>query len=84
MPITARTLGVEQPFVAEQNITAGTRYLRSLRERFGNWTMALAAYNAGPEAVTKFGGIPPYRETQSYVRRVLTYYRVYHPQFAAR
>lgn len=84
MPATARYLGVDEPFTAEQNIEGGTRYLRGLRERFGNWTMALAAYNAGPEAVSKFGGIPPYRETQTYVRRVLTYYREYHPQFAAR
>ena len=84
MPATARTFGVSQPFLAEQNVVGGTRYLRELRERFGNWTMALAAYNAGPEAVDKFGGIPPYRETQKYVRRVLTYYRQYHPQFAVR
>jgi soluble lytic murein transglycosylase-like protein len=84
MPATARNLGVAEPFTAEQNVEGGARYLRTLRERFGNWTMALAAYNAGPEAVTKFGGIPPYRETQTYVRRVLTYYRRYHPQFAAR
>jgi soluble lytic murein transglycosylase len=84
MPDTARTMGLARPFIAEQNVAAGTRYLRELRERFGNWTMALAAYNAGPEAVSKFGGIPPYRETQTYVRRVLTYYRQYHPQFAAR
>jgi soluble lytic murein transglycosylase len=84
MPGTARSLGVAEPFTAEQNVEGGTRYLRTLRERFGNWTMALAAYNAGPDAVTKFGGIPPYKETQKYVRRVLTYYRVYHPQFAAR
>jgi soluble lytic murein transglycosylase len=84
MPATARSLGVADPFAAEQNIAGGTRYLRALRERFGSWTIALAAYNAGPEAVTKAGGIPPYRETQKYVRRVLTYYRQYHPQFAAR
>ena len=84
MPRTARHLGVAEPFRAEQNVEGGTRYLRTLRERFGNWTMALAAYNAGPEAVSRFGGIPPYRETQKYVRRVLTYYREYHPQFAAR
>jgi soluble lytic murein transglycosylase-like protein len=84
MPATARSLGVAEPFTAEQNVEGGARYLRTLRERFGNWTMALAAYNAGPEAVTKFGGIPPYRETQTYVRRVLTYYRRYHPQFVAR
>jgi soluble lytic murein transglycosylase len=84
MPATARSLGVAEPFAAEQNVEGGTRYLRELRERFGSWTMALAAYNAGPEAVARFGGIPPYRETQKYVRRVLTYYRHYHPQFAAR
>jgi soluble lytic murein transglycosylase len=84
MPATARHLGVAEPFAADQNVAGGTRYLRTLRERFGNWTMALAAYNAGPDAVSRFGGIPPYRETQTYVRRVLTYYRHYHPQFAAR
>jgi len=84
MPSTARSLGVSEPFAADQNVVGGTRYLRELRERFGSWTIALAAYNAGPEAVTRFGGIPPYRETQKYVRRVLTYYRQYHPQFAAR
>ncbi len=84
MPATARSLGVLEPFIAEQNIAGGARYLRTLREQFGSWTMALAAYNAGPEAVTKFGGVPPYRETQRYVRRVMTYYRQYHPQFAAR
>jgi soluble lytic murein transglycosylase-like protein len=84
MPATAKNFGVAQPFAAEQNVEGGTRYLRALRERFGNWTMALAAYNAGPDAVTRFGGIPPYRETQQYVRQVLTYYRQYHPQFAAR
>jgi soluble lytic murein transglycosylase-like protein len=84
MPRTAKYLGVQQPFVPEHNVEGGARYLRRLRERFGNWTMALAAYNAGPEAVSRFGGVPPYRETQTYVRRVLTYYRTYHPQFAAR
>jgi soluble lytic murein transglycosylase-like protein len=84
MPATAKHLGVAHPFAAEQNVEGGTRYLRTLRERFGNWTMALAAYNAGPEAVSRFGGIPPYRETQRYVRRILTYYRQYHSQFAAR
>jgi soluble lytic murein transglycosylase len=84
MPATAKSLGVQQPFNSEQNVEGGTRYLRELRERYGSWTLALAAYNAGPEAVAKHRGIPPYRETQKYVRRVLTYYRQYHPQFAAR
>jgi soluble lytic murein transglycosylase len=84
MPATAKSLGVKQPFNSEQNVEGGTRYLRELRERYGNWTLALAAYNAGPEAVAKHRGMPPFRETQKYVRRVLTYYRKYHPQFAAR
>ncbi len=82
MPGTAREHGVTRPFMPEQNVFGGTRYLRELRERFGTWTMALAAYNAGPEKVDKFGGVPPYRETRQYVRRVLAYYRQYHPEFA--
>lgn len=82
MPSTARSMGVRHPFSAEQNVSGGARYLRGLHEQYGNWTMALAAYNAGPAAVNRFGGVPPYRETQTYVRRVLAYYRRYHPQFA--
>jgi soluble lytic murein transglycosylase len=82
MPSTARLLGVRHPFVAEQNVDGGARYLRGLHEQYGSWTLALAAYNAGPAAVDRFGGIPPYRETQTYVRRVLSYYRQYHTQFS--
>lgn len=59
-----------------QNVIGGTRYLKQLLERFdGDESLALAAYNAGPEAVRKHGGIPPYTETQNYVKKVLGYRR---------
>jgi len=81
MPETARELGVEQPFRAEENVRGGSRYLRQLHDRYGSWTYTLAAYNAGPTAVDRAGGIPPYAETQQYVRRVLGYYRRYDGDF---
>ncbi len=81
MPATAQTLGVENPFDPVQNVDGGVRYLRSLMDRFGNLSYALAAYNAGPEAVNRHGGIPPYPETREYVKRVMTYYRKYHGDF---
>ena len=81
MPATARSLGVEQPLHVEQNLDGGVRYLRSLIDRYGDWTRALAAYNAGPTAVDRYGGVPPYAETRQYVDRVLTYYRRYHGDF---
>lgn len=72
MPGTARQLGVHNPHDAEQNVVGGTAYLRQQLERFGNNVpLALAAYNAGPGAVKKYGGIPPYRETQNYVRQIM-------------
>lgn len=67
MPATARTLGVN-PMDPVQNLDGGARYLRQMFDRFGRWPLALAAYNAGPGAVQKHGGIPPYRETQNYVK----------------
>ena len=72
MPGTARQLGVRNPHDVEQNVVGGTAYLRQQLERFGNNVpLALAAYNAGPGAVIKYGGIPPYRETQDYVRQIM-------------
>ncbi len=75
MPETSKDLGVLNPFDPFQNIDGGVRYLRSLLNRFNNDIMlALAAYNAGPERVSKHGGIPPIDETQVYVQKVLDYY----------
>jgi soluble lytic murein transglycosylase len=75
MPGTSRDLGVLDPFDPYQNIDGGARYLRAMLNRFGNDViLALAAYNAGPESVQKYGGVPPYDETQTYVQRVLDYY----------
>ena len=71
MPATAAQLGVVNPFDPAQNIRAGVKYLKQLLDRYdGNVEMALAAYNAGPGAVDRYGKVPPYRETQSYVRRI--------------
>lgn len=73
MPDTARMLGVTKPYTPEDNIGGGVRYLAQLLRNYqGNVTLALAAYNAGPEAVRKHGGIPPYPETRQYVTRVLS------------
>lgn len=82
MPTTAAVLGVADPLEPTQNVHGGVSYLRSLLDRYGDLTRALAAYNAGPEAVDHYGGVPPYRETRAYVDRVLTYYRHYHGDFA--
>jgi soluble lytic murein transglycosylase-like protein len=72
MPATAAKLGVRNVFDARQNIEGGVRHLRHLVDRYdGNLALALAAYNAGVEAVGRYGGIPPYPETQAYVARVL-------------
>jgi soluble lytic murein transglycosylase-like protein len=70
MPATARLVGVniDDP---RQNLDGGARYLRMMKDRFGSWRLALAAYNAGPAAVEKHDGIPPYAETKGYVRAIL-------------
>jgi soluble lytic murein transglycosylase-like protein len=71
MPGTAQALGVNEPLDPRQNILGGARYLSQQLQQFGSVEKALAAYNAGPRAVERYGGIPPFRETQNYVRRVL-------------
>jgi hypothetical protein len=71
MPQTARHVGIENPFDPRENILGGTKYLSSLLERFkGNTARALAAYNAGPTVVARHRGLPPFRETQGYVRKI--------------
>ncbi|HQG65352.1 MAG: lytic transglycosylase domain-containing protein [Smithella sp.] len=79
MPKTASSLNVDDSFHPEKNIEGGARYLRYLLNVYkGNLSLALAAYNAGEKAVAKYNySIPPYRETQNYVRRVLSFYREY-------
>lgn len=75
MPATAQRFGVDQPDKVSANLKAGTRYLRLLIDRFdGRLDLALAAYNAGEGAVARYGGIPPYAETQAYVPAVLENY----------
>ncbi len=72
---TARSLGVKDPFDPASNLEGGVKFLRGLLDRFGSLPMALAAYNAGPGAVERFGGIPPYQETRAYVDRVMQLHR---------
>jgi len=86
MPGTARGLGVQNPYDPEENLAAAIRLIRSHLDKMSGkaaygeltWSdlaLALACYNAGPGAVKKYGGVPPYRETQGYIRRVITYYK---------
>lgn len=75
MPSTAKGLGVN-PYVPKQNITGGVKYLGQLKKQFnGDLRKTVAAYNAGPGAVSRYRGVPPYRETQAYVRKVLGSYK---------
>ncbi len=77
VPSTGELLGVHNLFDPEQNIVAGTKYLRYLIDRFGNLRTALAAYNAGEGNIEKFGGMPPFPETVNYVQRVNSHTRWY-------
>lgn len=78
MPGTATALGVKDPFDIAQNINGGALYLRDQLSNFnGDVSLALAAYNAGPNSVKKYGGVPPYTETQNYVQKVNEYYNQY-------
>ena len=78
MPFTAKRLNVSDPFDPIENIEGGVKYIKELLGTFGgNLVHAVAAYNAGPAAVKKYGGIPPYAETRLYVQRVMIYYRQY-------
>lgn len=81
IPATARRFGCNDVYNSEENVNAGTRYLRWLLERFnGNIALALAGYNAGEGAVNKYNGVPPYSETQNYVRIITGRYgKLYHP-----
>jgi soluble lytic murein transglycosylase-like protein len=72
---TARGLGVQDSLDPAQNIDGGVRFLRSLLDRFESVPLALAGYNAGPGAVDRYGGVPPYAETQTYVKRVMQLYQ---------
>ncbi len=85
MPETAAGLGVRDAYDPAQNVAGGARYLKGLLDRFGGDTrLAVAAYNAGPGAVEKYGDVPPYAETKNYVQNVLASYDKYRAAPAAR
>lgn len=74
MPSTAKSLGVN-PYYLNQNVIGGIKYLKKMKKKFGSIELTLAAYNAGPGAVRKHKGVPPYRETRAYVKKIMANYR---------
>jgi soluble lytic murein transglycosylase-like protein len=80
MPRTAKSLGVKDSFNPEHNINAGVRYFKKLLNQFGDVKLALAAYNAGGRNVRKYNGVPPYKATRYYIKKVLEYYHIYKNQ----
>jgi soluble lytic murein transglycosylase-like protein len=84
MPVTAKSLGVEDSFDPEANINGGTMYFKRLLDRFGgNVEFALAAYNAGSRYVRKYNGVPPFRQTKTYIHKVFKYHRQYKQEVEA-
>jgi len=84
MPVTAKSLGVEDSFDPEDNINGGVMYFKKLLDRFdGNVEFALAAYNAGSRYVRKYGGVPPFQQTQTYIHKVFKYHRQYKQELEA-
>lgn len=77
MPATAKGLKVEKPFDPKENILGGVKYIKGLMASYGDLRLALAAYNAGPGTIQKYSGIPPYRETVNYVKKVLKFYKAF-------
>jgi len=77
MPKNFQLLGIKDPFDPSQNINAGARYFKQMYDRFGKLALSLAAYNAGPKAVERYKTVPPYEETEEYVKRVLKFYHSY-------
>ena len=83
MPDTAREMRVSDPFNPEQNIAGGVRYLKKLLKMFnGDLVLSLAAYNAGPTAVSRYNNVPPYKETRNFIKRVLKYNHIYRKEAA--
>jgi len=85
MPDTARQYGVSDAFSSAQSIDAGARHMKALLKRYrGDWILAAAAYNAGIGTVTRYGGVPPYRETQAYINKVQALHERYRNALAAK